>query len=89
MVDSSKSKLVKKIQSEYHKKLRDLEDKLALRHKELDQVEHDINHESKKNGHTNISKLKRKKAELNVAIFRLKKKIQQINKEKVKKLKAL
>ena len=89
MVKSSKSELIKIIQSEYHKKLKDLEAKLALKHKELDQVERDITHESKKTGHTNISKLKGKKAELNVTINQLKKEIQKMNKEKKKKIRAL
>jgi uncharacterized coiled-coil DUF342 family protein len=89
MVDSSKSNKIKKIQSDYHRKMRDLEDKLAAKHKELDQVEHDINRESKKIGHTNISKLKSKKAELNVAINQLKKEIRKLNKEKMKKIRAL
>jgi len=89
LVKSSKSDLIKKIQSDYNKKLKDLESKLAVKHKELSQIEINLTHESKKIEHHNISKLKSKRAELNAIILQLKKEIKKVNKEKIKKLRAL
>ena len=43
MANESRSELIKQIQSEYHKKLKDLESKLAVNHKELNQIEKLIN----------------------------------------------
>ena len=37
MTNESKSELAKKIESEYHKKLKELESSLAVKHKELNQ----------------------------------------------------
>ena len=64
MVNSSTANSVNKINSEYNKKLKELELKLAKNHKELKQIEHTIAHETKRVDHLNISKLKSKKAEL-------------------------
>ncbi|MFW9948055.1 MAG: hypothetical protein ACFFDX_14620 [Candidatus Odinarchaeota archaeon] len=89
MVNSSKSNLIKKIHSEYNKKLKDLESKLAAKHKELNQIEIDLAHEKKKIEHSNISMLKSKRAELNTIIIQLKKEIKKVNKEKIKKLRSL
>lgn len=88
----NKSELTKKIKSEYHKKLKDLESKLAAKHKELNQIERSIQHESKKiYGSTlsTLSKFKTKKVELNAVILKLKKEIKHIRKEYIKKLKKL
>lgn len=89
MVNSSKSNLIKKIQSEYNKKLKDLESKLAVKHKEMSQIEIDLAHEVKKIEHSNISMLKTKRAKVNAIIIQLKKEIKKVNKEKIKKLRAL
>ncbi|MFW9866707.1 MAG: hypothetical protein ACFFEN_11480 [Candidatus Thorarchaeota archaeon] len=90
MVKESKSELLKKIQSDYHKNLRELESKLAAAHNELRQVERGIQHESKKVfGHSNLPELKTKKVELNGSILKLKKEIQRINKERKKRIKKL
>jgi hypothetical protein len=89
MTDSSKANLVNKIQVEYHKKLKELEQKLAAKHKELNQIEQGIKHESKKIYDSNLSSLKAKRTELNASILKLKKDIRHINKEKIKKLRKL
>lgn len=92
MANESKSELKKKIESEYHKKLKDLELKLAAIHKELTQIDRTIQHESKKiYGSTlsTISKLKAKKVELDAAILKIKKEIKHIKSEHAKKLKKL
>ena len=89
MVNSSKSNLIKKIQAEYNKKLKDLESKLAVKHKEMSQIEIDLAHEVKKIEHSNISMLKTKRAKVNAIIIQLKKEIKKVNKEKIKKLRAL
>jgi len=89
MANDSKSELYKKIQSEYHKRLKELESKLAIKHKELTQIEHLIKHEEKKTFNSNLSSLKSKRTELNASILKLKKDIKQLNKEKNKKLKKL
>ena len=94
MTDSSKSNLINQIQAEYHKRLKELESKLTTKHKELNQIEQRIKHESKKiytskSHDSNLSSLKAKRTELNVSILRLKKDIKKINKEKIKKLRKL
>jgi uncharacterized coiled-coil protein SlyX len=89
MMTESKSELAKQIQSEYHKKLKDLESKLAVQHKELNQIEQGIKHEAKKVYGSNLSALKAKKVELNTHINKLKKEMKQLNKERIKKLKKL
>ena len=89
MANSSTANLVNEINSEYNKKLRALESKLAIKHKELKQVEHVIAHDTKRVDHLNLSKLKSKKAELNTAILLLKKEIKKVRKEKIKKLRKL
>ena len=89
MVNSLKSDLIKKIQAEYNKKLKDLESKLAVKHKEMSQIEINLAHELKKIERSNISILKSKRAELNAIIIQLKKEIKKVNKEKTKKLRAL
>jgi len=90
MVKESKSELLKKIQSDYHKKLKELESKLAVAHKELHQIERGIQHESKKVfGHSNLPTLKAKKVELNGSILKLKKEIQKINKARKKQIQKL
>jgi len=89
MVDSSKSDLVNKIKTEYNKKLKELESKLALKHKELKQIENAIIHDTKVIDHSNVGKLKSKKGELNAAILLLKKEIKKVSKEKIKKLRKM
>jgi len=89
MAVSSKSDLINKIQVEYHKRLKELESKLAVKHKELTQIEQLIKHEEKKIYNSNLSSLKSKRTELNYSILKLKKDIKQLNKEKNKKLKKL
>ncbi len=89
MDNSSKSNLVNKIKTEYNKKLKELESKLALKHKELKQIENAIIHDTKKINHSNLGKLKSKKAEINTAILLLKKEIKNIRKKKSRKLKKL
>ncbi|MFX0003933.1 MAG: hypothetical protein ACFE9C_10070 [Candidatus Hodarchaeota archaeon] len=89
MSEPSRSDVINKIKSEYNKKLKDLEAKLALKHKELSQIERVIMHDTKKIDHSGVSKLKLKKAEINRAISMLKKKIKEVNREKVKKLKKI
>jgi len=90
MTDSNS---INKIQAEYHKKLKELESKLAAEHKELNQIEQRIRHESKKiydsNHPSSTASLKAKRAELNVSLSKLKKDIRKIKKEKIKKLKKL
>ena len=89
MAVSSKSDLINKIQVEYHKRLKELESKLAIKHKELTQIEHLIKHEEKKTFNSNLSSLKSKRTELNASILKLKKDIILLNKEKKKKLRKL
>lgn len=89
MTVSSKSNLINKIQAEYHKRLKELESKLAVKHKELNQIEQLIKREAKKISGSNISSLKTKRMELNGSILKLKKDIKQLNKEKNKKLRKL
>jgi len=89
MSDISKLEKVNRIKSEYNKKLKDLEAKLALKHKELNQIERAIIHDTKKIDHSGISKLRLKKAETNTAISYLKKEIKKVNKEKNKKLRKI
>jgi putative component of toxin-antitoxin plasmid stabilization module len=89
MSNPSKPDEINKIKAEYNKKLKDLEAKLASKHKELNQIERAIMHDTKKVDHSGISNLKLKKAEVNRAISLLKKEIKGINKEKTKKLKKL
>ena len=89
MSNLSKSYLVNKIKSESNKKLKELEAKLATKHKELIQIERAIKHDTKVIDHSNISKLKVKKAEINTAIISLKKEIKKVNKEKIKKLRKI
>ena len=89
MADPSKSNLIKKVKSEYSKKLKNLEAKLAVRHKEPHQIEISIAHELKKIEHSKLSKLKSKKIELTAIILQLEKEIKKVIKEKIKKLKAL
>ena len=90
MTDSNS---VDKIQAEYHKKLKEVEAKLAAKHKELNKIEQRIRHETKKiydaNHPSSTASLKAKRAELNVSILKLKKDIKKINKEKIKRLKKL
>jgi hypothetical protein len=66
LTNESKSELSKKIQADYHKKLKELESKLAAKHKELAKIERLIQHESKKIYGSNISTL------LNLKLKRLK-----------------
>ncbi len=89
MSSSSKSDLINKIKSEYNKKLKDLEVKLATIHKELNKIDGVIAHETKRVDHLNLSKLKSKRAELNSRIIQLKKEITKVNKEKSKELRKL
>ena len=89
MANSSTANLVNKINSEYNKKLKALESKLAIKHKELKQIERVIAHDTKRVDHLNLSKLKSKKAEINTAILLLKKEIKKVSKEKIKKLRKL
>jgi uncharacterized coiled-coil protein SlyX len=89
MAVSSKSDLINKIQAEYHKRLKELESKLAIKHKELTQIEHLIKHEEKKTFNSNLSSLKSKRRELNAFILKLKKDVLLLNKEKKKKLRKL
>jgi len=89
MTNNSRYELSKKIQSEYNKKLKELEAKLASKHQELSKVEQGIRHESKKIYGSNLSVLKTKRVGLNASILKLIKEIKQLNKEKVKKLRKL
>jgi hypothetical protein len=89
MSDLSKSELANKIKSEYNKKLKELEAKLAIKHKELIQIERAINHDTKIIDHSKITKIKSKKGEINATIIFLQKEIKKVKKEKIKKLKKL
>ncbi|MFX1380583.1 MAG: hypothetical protein ACFFA4_15970 [Promethearchaeota archaeon] len=89
MSDSSKLDKANKIRVEYNRKLKDLEAKLAIKHKELKQIDRFILHDKTKIDHSGLSNLKAKKAELNANITLLKKEINRINKEKIKKLRKL
>jgi len=90
MTKDDKLNLIHQIQSEYHKKLKELELNLASLHKELHQVEQGMKHEEKKiYGISNFATLKAKKGKLNAAIFKVKKDIKNLNKEKIKKINKL
>jgi len=92
MGNESKSELKKKIEFEYHKKLKELESSLAVKHKELNKIERLIQHESKKIYGSNIStlsKVKTEKVEVNSEIMKLTKEIKHIKSEYIKKLKKL
>ncbi|MFW9880660.1 MAG: hypothetical protein ACFFG0_46930 [Candidatus Thorarchaeota archaeon] len=89
MSNPSKSNLINKIKSEYKTKLKELEAKLAVKHKELNQIERALLQDTKRVDHSGIAKLRSKKAELNTAIMLLKKEIKKVNKEKVKKLRKI
>ncbi|MHA1104117.1 MAG: hypothetical protein ACTSPN_00085 [Promethearchaeota archaeon] len=89
MSNSSKFDLIKNIKSDYNKKLKELESKLALKNKELNQIERAINHDTKIINHSHISKLKSKKAEINTTIMFFKKEIKKVKKEKIRKLRKL
>ncbi|MFX0083767.1 MAG: hypothetical protein ACFE94_18605 [Candidatus Hodarchaeota archaeon] len=89
MSNPSKSNLINKIKSEYKTKLKELEAKLAVKHKELNQIEKALLHDTKRVDHSGITKLKSRKAELNAVIILLKKEIKKVNKEKVKKLRKI
>ncbi len=89
MSNLSKSDLVNKIKAEFNKELKALETNLAIKHKELIQIERAIQHDTKIIDHSNISNLKSKKAEINAAIISLKKEIKKLNKEKIKKLRKI
>jgi len=89
MTNNSRYELSRKVHSEYNKKLKELESKLASKHKELSKVEQGIRHELKKTHGSKLSILKAKRGELNASILKLIKEIKQINKEKVKKLRKL
>ena len=90
MVNSSKSTLISKIKAEYNKKLKDLELKLAVKHKELKKIENLIVHETKKKVvHSDISNSKSRRVELNYEIHQLEKEIKRIHKEKIKRLRKL
>ena len=92
MANESKSELKKKIESDYHKKLKDLESLLATKHKKLNQIERTIQHESKKIYGSNIStlsKFKTEKVEVNAVIMKLKKEIKRVRSDYIKKMKKL
>ncbi|MFX0075390.1 MAG: hypothetical protein ACFE96_08110 [Candidatus Hermodarchaeota archaeon] len=89
MTDKVQSELKKKIESDFHKKLKELEAKLAVKHKELNQIEKSIQHESKKIYGSTLSTLKSKKAQLNTQILKLTKEIKHIKSDYIKKLKKL
>lgn len=92
MVKDSKQEQAKRITSEYHKKLKELEVTLAEKHRELNQIEQKLQHESKKIYGSNIStlsQLKSDKIKVNMFIMNLKKEIKHRRKEYTKKLKKL
>ncbi|MFW9940739.1 MAG: hypothetical protein ACFFFT_06845 [Candidatus Thorarchaeota archaeon] len=89
MSNPSKSDLINKIQSEYKTKLKELEAELAVKHKELNQIERALLKDTKRVDHSGIAKLKSKKGELNAAIMHIKKEIKKANNEKAKKLRKL
>lgn len=89
MSDLSKSELAAKIKSEYNKKLKEFEAKLATKHKELIQVERAINHDTRVIDHSNLPKLKTKRGEINSSIIHLKKEIKKVKKERIKRLRKL
>jgi hypothetical protein len=92
MVNESKQEKVKKLTSEYHKKLKQLEVGLAEKHRELNHIEQKLQHESKKiYGSTSptISTLKSDKLKINMAIMKLKKEVKRIRADYAKKLKRL
>ncbi|MFX1326086.1 MAG: hypothetical protein ACFE8N_14135 [Promethearchaeota archaeon] len=89
MSNSSRSDLINKIKSEYRNKLKELEAKLTVKNKELNQIERALLHDTKRVDHSGIAQLKSKKAELNAIIVLLKKEIKKVNKEKVKKLRKI
>ncbi|MFX0060103.1 MAG: hypothetical protein ACFE8J_17540 [Candidatus Heimdallarchaeota archaeon] len=90
MGNTSKSININKIKAEYNKKLKDMERKLAIKHKELNKIEDLIAHERiKKVVHSDISDLKSSRVKLNYEIHQLEKEIKRINKEKIKRLRKL
>ncbi len=92
MANESKSELKKKIESDYHKKLKDLESLLATKHKKLNQIERTIQHESKKIYGSTLStlpKLKTEKVEIDATIRRVKKEIKRVRSDYIKKMKKL
>lgn len=89
MSDTSKLDKINRIKTEYNRKLKDLEAKLATKHKEMRQIDNAISHDKTKINHSGLSDLKVKKAELNVAINLLKKEFKKTQKEKIKKLKKV
>ena len=89
MSNPSKSTLKSQINSEYRKKLKDLEAKIAKKHKELNEIERLLKHDTKRVDHSGIAELKSEKGRLNSAILNLKREIKKANKERVKKLKKL
>ena len=84
MTNKSRYEISRKIHPEYNKKLKELESKLASKHKELSKIKQGIIHESKKTHGSNLSALKAKRGELNAAILKLTKEIKQINKKRLK-----
>jgi hypothetical protein len=89
MSDTSKLDNANRIKAEYNRKLKDLEAKLAIKHKKLRQIDKAILHDKSKIGHSGLPNLKTKRAEINVAINLLKKQISKTKKEKIKKLRKL
>ncbi|MFX0029427.1 MAG: hypothetical protein ACFE8B_09470 [Candidatus Hermodarchaeota archaeon] len=89
MANPSKSTLINQIKSEYRKKIKDLEAKLAIKHKELNQIERLLIHDTKRVDHSGITKLKSEKGKLNADIIQLKKEIKKANKERAKNLKKI
>jgi uncharacterized protein involved in exopolysaccharide biosynthesis len=93
MTKKSKSELYKQIQSEYHKKLKDLESKLAIKRKEMNKIEQSIKNElrkvSRSDDRSNLSALKAKRGQLNISISKLEKQIKHLNKERVRKIKKI
>ncbi|MFX1377355.1 MAG: hypothetical protein ACFFA0_16265 [Promethearchaeota archaeon] len=89
MANPSKSTLINQIKSEYRKKIKDMEAKLAIKHKELNRIERLLLHDTKRVDHSGISKLKSEKGKVNAAIMQLKKEIKKANKEQAKSLKKL
>lgn len=89
MANPSKSTLKNQINSEYRKTLKDLEAKLAKKHKELNEIERLLKHDTKRVDHSGIADLKSEKGKLNSAILNLKREIKRANKDRIKKLKKL
>ena len=92
MGNESKPELVKRIKSEYHKNLKDLEANLAEQHKELSQIEQKLQHESKKRYTSTtsmLSKLIAEKLDINSKIRSLKKEIKRLRADYLKKIKKV